>query len=107
MTFQVIVSDAADSDLRQIWDYIAANDAAERAFHVLKALENKIALLVTSPNVGNVPKELQELGIGEFRELHWKPYRIVYHIAGRKIWVDGVFDGRRDMKALLQQRLMR
>lgn len=59
------------------------------------------------PERGNIPKELERLGIKEFRELHYKPYRVIYRIRARQVVVYCVLDGRRDMQTLLQQRLLR
>jgi toxin ParE1/3/4 len=107
MTFEVIVTAAAEDDITEIWRYIATHDSIPRADYVVNALEETIALLLSSPNVGNVPKELQSLGLTQYRELHWKPYRIVYETEGRKVLVQWVLDGRRNVDALLQERLLR
>jgi len=50
---------------------------------------------------------LDKMGIREFREIHFKPYRIVYSIHENEVFVHCVLDGRRDMQTLLQQRLLR
>jgi toxin ParE1/3/4 len=58
------------------------------------------------PDRGNHPKELLALGIREYRELHFKPYRILYRVIERKMYVYLIADGRRDLQTLLQQRLI-
>jgi toxin ParE1/3/4 len=97
----------AENDVLEIWNYIAAHDAPAKADYVLGKLEAKIAILVRSPNLGNVPKEAALLGLTQYRELHWKPYRVVYELRGDIIYVLAVLDGRRDIASLLRQRLMR
>jgi toxin ParE1/3/4 len=47
------------------------------------------------------------VGIAEYREVHYKPYRIIYRIHARTVIVYCVLDGRRDMQTLLQHRLLR
>ena len=46
------------------------------------------------------------MGIREFRELFFKPYRIIYRIVGRNVYVLLIADGRRDFQTLLQRRLL-
>ncbi|EME68669.1 hypothetical protein H261_17258 [Paramagnetospirillum caucaseum] len=83
------------------------NGSPAEAETLLSAIETACLGLATMPERGNVPKELERLGISEFRELHHKPYRVIYRIRGRQVVVYCVLDGRRDMQTLLQQRLLR
>lgn len=53
------------------------------------------------------PKELLDLGIREYREIFFKPYRIIYRMMGNNVYVLLIADGRRDMQTLLQRRLLR
>lgn len=107
MKYEVILSEDAENDLEDIWRYIAENDSVARAQYVFDALERTCARLDENPRRGNYPKELSKLGIVDFRELHWKPYRIVYEVSGRRTVVHCILDGRRDMRTLLQLRLVR
>jgi toxin ParE1/3/4 len=59
------------------------------------------------PGRGNVPKELVGLGITEYRELHHKPWRMIYRVMGEDVIIYCVADGRRDMQSLLEGRLLR
>ena len=43
----------------------------------------------------------------EFRELHFKPYRLIYRIMDKQVIVYCVVDGRRDMQSFLLRRLIR
>ena len=42
-----------------------------------------------------------------YREVHFKPYRIIYEIVGRKVFIHCVLDGRRAVQELLERRLLR
>jgi toxin ParE1/3/4 len=53
-----------------------------------------------------VPQELQALGISDFRQLLLAPYRLIYRVAGDTVYVFVIADGRRDMQALLERRLL-
>jgi toxin ParE1/3/4 len=58
------------------------------------------------PERGAYPKELVSLGIREYREIFFKPYRIIYRVIDKNIYVLLIVDGRRDMQTLLQRRLL-
>ncbi len=62
--------------------------------------------LATSPERGSHPKELLALGIREYRQAFFKPYRVIYRVVGERVYVYLIVDGRRDMQALLQRRLL-
>lgn len=46
------------------------------------------------------------MGIREYRETFFKPYRIVYHIDDARVFISLIADGRRDMRSLLARRLL-
>jgi hypothetical protein len=54
-----------------------------------------------------VVPELDELGIRNWRELVVSPWRVIYRIEGRMVFVASVLDGRRDVEDILMQRLLR
>jgi ParE toxin of type II toxin-antitoxin system, parDE len=63
--------------------------------------------LTDMPERGNLPRELLNLGVTEYREAHYKPYRIIYRIIGWDVVVYCVVDGRRDMQSFLERRNLR
>lgn len=107
MTFEVLLSSDAERDMEDLYRFVALNDSADKADHLLSAMEETCLGLMEMPQRGNIPKELERLGIAEFRELHHKPYRVIYRIRGRQVVIYCILDGRRDMQTLLQQRLLR
>lgn len=107
MSFEVFLAEDAERDIEDIWHYVAAADGIERADRLLDALEEACARVSELPHRGNVPKELHEPGITEYREAHHKPYRIIYRIFDNRVIVYCVADGRRDMQGYLQRRLLR
>jgi toxin ParE1/3/4 len=58
------------------------------------------------PERGVYPKELIALGIREYREIFFKPYRIIYRIKDKNVYVLLIVDGRREMQSLLQRRML-
>jgi toxin ParE1/3/4 len=107
MKYRVLLVDAAELDLDEIHHYVESNDSPERADELLDGMERTILALAEMPERGHVPPEMERIGVREYREVHFKPYRIVYAIVGDAVIVHSVLDGRRDMQTLLMQRLLR
>lgn len=107
MSFEVLLTDDAACDLDELHDYIAKHDAPRKADYVLKQIEKAFSSLSESPERGTYPKELLALGIREYREVFFKPYRIICRVIEKNIYVLLIVDGRRDMRAVLQRRLLR
>jgi toxin ParE1/3/4 len=106
MSLAVLLTDDAAHDLDALYDHIALHDAPEKADYVLEQIEKAFVSLSASPERGAYPKELLAVGIREYRELFFKPYRIIYRVIGNNVYVLLIADGRRDMQALLQRRLL-
>ena len=106
MTFEVFLTDDALDDLEAIGHYIAATDSPQQADYVLGKIEEAYLGLYELPERGVYPKELLDLGIRDYREIFFKPYRIIYRLHGERVDVYLIADGRRDMQSLLQRRLL-
>jgi Plasmid stabilization system protein len=106
MSFAVFLTNDAARDLEEIYDYIALHDAPQKAVYALDQIEKAFSRLSESPKRGAYPKELLSLGIREYREVFFKPYRIIYRVMDKKVYVLLIVDGRRDMQSLLQRRLL-
>lgn len=107
MKYEVVITEDAQRDLEEIIEYIETADSIGAANHVLGQLEKLILGLNLYPERGNYPKELVATGMREYREKHFKPYRIIYRIIANKVYVYLIVDGRREMLALLSRRLLR
>ena len=106
MPFAVLLTNDAARDLDEIYDYIARHDAPQKADYVLDQIEKTFSRLSESPERGASPQELLSLGIREYREVFFKPYRIIYRVMDKNVYVLLIVDGRRDMQSLLQRRLL-
>lgn len=106
MSFEVRLSPDALADLADIYDWLAANDGAGRAAHVQDRVLAALAALAQHPERGAYPKELLALGVRDFRQTYFKPYRIVYKVESSSVDIYLVADGRRDMQTLLARRLL-
>jgi toxin ParE1/3/4 len=107
MLFKVHLTDDAAGDLEELYDYIALHDAPGKVEYVLDQIAHLFDSLSDNPHRGAYPQELSALGLREHREIFFKPYRIIYRVIERNIYVLLIADGRRDMQALLQRRLLR
>ena len=106
MRFAVQLTDDAARDLEEISDHLSRQGVPGRAKHVLDRIEEAFLALSAFPGRDSYPSELRELGIREYREVFFKPDRIIYRVMEDSVCVLVIADGRRDMRALLEQRLM-
>ena len=106
MPFEILLTHDAEHDLEEIYDYIAMNDGHENADYVLDRIERAFLKLSEFPDRGVFPRELLTIGIREYREIFFKPYRIIYRVMGEYVYVLLIADGRRDMQSLLHWRLL-
>ncbi len=109
--YDVVLTDDAQQDLQELCDYIANHDAPAKADYVLDGIEKVLASLANMPERGAWTKELLALGIREYRETYFKPYRVIYRVIQSDersmVYVYLIVDGRRDMQGLLQRRMFR
>ncbi|HEX8258412.1 MAG TPA: type II toxin-antitoxin system RelE/ParE family toxin [Allosphingosinicella sp.] len=104
--YQVRLTQGAERDLEALYDYLAEHRSADEAEALLEALVGKVETLEDFPERGSVPKELEALGMREFRQILMGRYRMIYRVAGAAVFVMVIADGRRDMQSLLERRLL-
>ena len=107
MKFKVQIISDAEEDIVDIFTYVALHDSEEKAKYLLKQLESTCLRLKEYPNRGHVPPELERIGVYNYKEVHFKPYRIIYEIDERDVYIHCVLDGRRSLQELLERRLLR
>ncbi|MBU6200190.1 MAG: type II toxin-antitoxin system RelE/ParE family toxin [Xanthomonadaceae bacterium] len=106
MKYAVEIGAEAERDLESIHDFIAANDGAARAVHALDTFVHAAASLAAFPHRGSHPRELHGTAYSQYRQLIQSPWRMVYRVEGKRVFVMLVAYGRRDLRALLEQRLL-
>ena len=107
MKYRVFVIAEAEEDIVDLHTYVRQNDSPDRASRLFNHLRETIESLSEIPERGHVPPELLAVSVMNYREIHWKPYRIIYQIEDGKVFVHAVLDGRRDLQELLERRLLR
>lgn len=107
--YAVEITAGAEQDLDDIVAFVAAHDSPAKAGALLDRLLAAAETLATTPQRGSVPRELLALGIRDYRQTMFKPYRLIYQIQEAPkpaVHIVIVADGRRDMTSLLQRRLL-
>ena len=97
----------AEADLEELHLYIEMHDSVEQADTVLDSIEKVISELAAFPEQGHFPPELLRISVRVYREVPFKPYRIIYSVHEQIVVIYCILDGRRDMQSLLQDRLLR
>ena len=104
--YEVLLTEGAERDLESIYDYIAEFDCKASADYVLDRLLEVVESLSAFPERGAYPKELVALGIRDYRQTTFKPYRVIYRVMAQKVYIYVIADGRRNMQSLLARRLL-
>jgi len=106
MAFQVVLTEDAERDLDDIVTYIAQHDLRRNAEHVLGRILAIADRLSVEPTRGSTPIELRALGDQEYRQVFFKPYRLIYRLVEQQVVIYLIADGRRDLQTLLARRLL-
>jgi addiction module RelE/StbE family toxin len=96
----------AQRDLNAIVSYIA-EDSTENALAVLDRLQRRAETLSDNAERGRVLPELSVVDVHQYRELIERPWRLVYRIEPDAVLIMAVLDGRRDLRSVLLERLVR
>lgn len=93
MRVRVTLSPAAERDLEEIGDYVAAEFGSNTAYNVIRRIRAKIDLLRDHPSLG-----MEDERIGNRRRLVARPYLIAYRIAKQsEVEVLRIVHGARDL----------
>ena len=97
----------AEKNLFELYNYVATYDSVTKAKNLLNKIEQTCNKLSKLPDRGHLPPELERIGIFNYKEIHYKPYRIIYQIIECNVYIHCILDGHRDLSQLLQERLIR
>lgn len=62
--------------------------------------------IAVMPERGSYPRQLHDLGIKDYRQVFFKPIRLIYRVMGRDLVTFVIAEGRCDMHSLLTRRLL-
>ena len=107
MTRKVVRSAAVAEDMLSIADDLISDLGIEAALAADDRIDAAIESLATRSHRGRVVPELRIRGVMTYRELITMPFRIIYRVEPREVWIVAVLDHRRDLDQLLLQRARR
>ncbi|WP_438864527.1 type II toxin-antitoxin system RelE/ParE family toxin [Neptunicella sp.] len=106
MSFNIRFSQPASADLIQIYDYYLVQVSSSFADTFINKLQMAVNSLADNPERGSFPKELLSTQASSYRQLVVQPFRIIYQIKDKIIYIHAVLDQRRNVRAILQRRLL-
>jgi plasmid stabilization system protein ParE len=104
-TFEIEFTLWAEIDLDEISIYIAENDDVNKAVQLYYKIKKKIISLAEFPDQGRIVPELKRIKIMDYREIICNPYRIIYMVKDKKVFIIAVLDGRREIDDILYDRI--
>ena len=105
MIYPVRITRAARRDLEEIYEWIREHDSPAKAEYVLDRLNEAAESIATMPGRGSRPPELPLGMAADYRQVFFKPYRVIYQVARTEVTIHLIADGRRNLQSLLLRRL--
>lgn len=106
MKFKLLILEDAQEDMKDLRRYIVRGFGAETWKPTSVQLAVTFESIKVSPQSGFVPAELSDFGGLSCREALSGQNRIIYEVRGDTIYIHVVTDTRRDLRTLLQKRLL-
>lgn len=104
-SYKVLWAAIAENDLLGIIVFIA-EESPENALKILSKIKSRTAKLEHSPMQGRVVPELLSQGISLYREVVIAPWRVIYKIERKRVYIVSVVDSRRNVEDVLLARLL-
>lgn len=105
MIYPVRITKAARRDLAEIFNWISEHDSPTQADYVLDHLTQAAESIAAFPDRGSRPRELPPGLRADYRQVFFKPYRVIYQVRHAEIVIHLIADGRRNLQSLLLRRL--
>lgn len=104
-SYQVFWTKIAENDLKEIIRYISIRNP-NNIQKILAKIKSKAANLYTFPERGRIVSELCEQGITQYRELIISPWRLIYRITEKEVFILSLLDSRQNVEDILLKRLI-
>ncbi len=104
--YDVVWANIANMDLVEIIQYIRTDNPLA-ATDNLNKIKAKVSDLTLFPEKGRIVPELKQQGILQYRELIIAPWRVIYRLSDRYVYILAVIDARRNIEEVLLDRLVR
>lgn len=103
--FKVRWASVAEDDLKGVIEYIA-EDSPQNAEGVFNKIKETASVLTRFPERGRIVPELKDCGISLYRELVVNPWRVIYRISGKDVYVLSLLDSRQNTEDILLKRFL-
>ncbi len=97
----------AEEDLKELRRYIQRSFGEPAWRETYQKIKNSLRALQSAPQSGSIPEELAVMNFHQYRQVISGMNRILYEIREDALYIHIVCDGRRDMRTLLNRRLVR
>lgn len=102
-TYQVLLTDTAKGDLRDITLYVLEQSKEKDvALKFVGELREQCAALSSFPDRGAYPKDSVLKSAG-YRYLVHKEYLIFYRVLGESVYIEGIFNAKKDYTRVLKR----
>jgi plasmid stabilization system protein ParE len=105
--FKLVILEEAQEDAKDLRRYILKGFGTETWKQTSTQLAVTFGNIRQFPHSGYVPAELSDFGGLNFREALSGQNRVIYEVRDGTIYIHVVTDTRRDLRTLLQKRLLR
>ena len=95
--FSYELSEAADADLEEIFDYTAGQFSTEQAIRYLLGLENTFQNLCLHPKLGRERNEIRK----NLRSISYESHTVFYRIIKDQVRIVRILHGSRDVVKFL------
>jgi toxin ParE1/3/4 len=103
--YSIIWTKTALQDLQNMVRH-TASDSSRQASDIYMEIKQHVKRLQQLPFRGRVVPELHFFGVSVYKELIIKPWRVIYKIEGKNVYILAVIDGRRNVEDILFDRLV-
>jgi plasmid stabilization system protein ParE len=104
--FKVMMTRNAESDLDEIINFIAQNNP-QTALKILDRIKARANTLNSNPARGAYVPELLAKNIKDYRQLTEPPWKIIYKIDKKVVYIMTIIDSRRNLQDILVRKLLK
>ena len=104
-SYHIVWTKRAEKDLVAIVSYIA-RDFPSNALNILRKIKKATSRLNHAPTRGRIIPELREQGVLQYREIIITPWRIMYRVSGKSVFILSVLDSRQNIEDVLLERFL-
>ncbi|RON10812.1 plasmid stabilization protein [Pseudomonas brassicacearum] len=106
MSFDVVILQSAETDLKELRSYLTKHFSSQTWQVTYTALRAAIRHLATQPYAGSIPEEIERLNISQYRQILSGKNRVIYEVRDKTVYIHIIADTRKNLPTLLMKRLL-